>query len=187
MALVGFHAATFDVVPQTYGGVECPGEDIFAIGREADGGYGGVVFVDERAEALAGGGVPDAAMFVSQRLMGWLGGLGSLHEAITGTTDNQRPVTDEVDASNGVRMRRERAHHPRDSHIPEEDGFVVGAADEHVAFGRECEGVDVIVVAEERDGVCFTLLESTSAAFSTSKTHAHRRDIPEPNGLVVGA
>ena len=67
-------------------------------------------------------------------------------------------------------MCGERAHHPRGSHVPEEDGFVVGAADKHVALGRECEGVDVIMVANERGRICFTLRRLAFAALSTSKT-----------------
>lgn len=62
MALVGLDAAAFDVIPEADAGVECPGEDEFAVGREADRGYGGVVFVDEGAEALACCCVPDASV-----------------------------------------------------------------------------------------------------------------------------
>ena len=100
---------------------------------------------------------------------GWLWAWGSLHEAVAGTTDDQCSVTDEVDASDGVGVRGEGAHHPRSSHVPEEDGFVVGAADEHVAFRRECEGVDVVVVAEERDGVWFALLRSACAVLPAKR------------------
>jgi len=62
VALVGLDAAAFDVVPEADAGVERPGEDEFAVGREADRGHGVVVFVDESAEALAGCCVPDAAV-----------------------------------------------------------------------------------------------------------------------------
>lgn len=62
MALVSFHAAALDVIPEADVRVQSPGEDEFAVGREADGRDGGVVLVDEGAQALAGCGVPDASM-----------------------------------------------------------------------------------------------------------------------------
>ena len=54
-------------------------------------------------------------------------------------------------------MCREGAHDPGSADVPEEDGFVIGSGDEHVAFWGEGDGVDVVVVAEEGDGVGFPL------------------------------
>lgn len=59
--LVCFHAATIDVVPEPYAGIQCPGEDEFAVGREADACHRGVVVVHECAETLTCGSVPNAA------------------------------------------------------------------------------------------------------------------------------
>lgn len=55
-------------------------------------------------------------------------------------------------------MRGQRAHDACRPHVPEEYGFVVGAGHEHVAFGREGQGVDVVAVAEKGGRVGFALL-----------------------------
>lgn len=49
-------------------------------------------------------------------------------------------------------MRGELSHDACGTDVPEEDGFIVGACDEHVAFGTECEAVDVVAVARHRGG-----------------------------------
>lgn len=50
-------------------------------------------------------------------------------------------------------MCGQRAKDTSAADVPDEDGFVVGAADEDVAFWREGDGVDVVVVADEGFGV----------------------------------
>lgn len=106
----------------------------------------------ERAEALPRGGVPDA------------------DEPVPGAADDEGAVVDEVDAADGVRVRGQAAHDARGAHVPDEDGFVVGAADEHVAARGEGEGVDVVVVAEEGERV-----------------GVPGEGVPEADGFVVGA
>ena len=54
-------------------------------------------------------------------------------------------------------MRRKGAQFLSRAHVPEDDCFVVRAADEDVAFGGEGEGVDVMVVAVEGARVGFSL------------------------------
>lgn len=68
-------------------------------------------------------------------------------------------------------MRWQTPHQPACPNVPQEDGLVVAAAGEDIAFGREGEAVDVVVVAEKWGGL-----------------HRSPRDpVPEANGLVVGA
>ena len=61
MALVCFLHSPRNVVPQPDAVVEVECQDISAIGTEADVRDGWVVFVDQRSEALPGGGVPHSA------------------------------------------------------------------------------------------------------------------------------
>lgn len=91
-------------------------------------------------------------------------------QPIARTADDEGAIADEIHAADGIRMRGQPAHHPRRSHVPEEDGLVVASADEHVALGREGDGVDVVVVAEQREREGFAGL-----------------DVPEADGFVVGA
>jgi hypothetical protein len=64
---------------------------------------------------------------------------------------------DDVYAGDGVGVCGEGAHYAGSSDVPEEYGFVVGAADEDVALWREGDLVDVVVVADERFCVCSAL------------------------------
>lgn len=43
----------------------------------------------------------------------------------------------------------------RGPNVPQEDGFIVGARDEHIALGAEGQAVDIVVVAEQRDAMGF--------------------------------
>jgi hypothetical protein len=95
--------------------------------------------VDKSAETLACSGVPES------------------DEAVGRAGDDESSVTDDVDAGDRVRVGRKRAHDARGSDVPEEHGFVVGSADKHVAFGREGDGVYVVVMAEEEGGMRFAL------------------------------
>lgn len=54
-------------------------------------------------------------------------------------------------------MCGEGFHDAGGADVPEENGFIVGAADEHVALWGEGDLVDVVVVADEGDGVRFAL------------------------------
>lgn len=54
--------------------------------------------------------------------------------------------------------------------IPEEDSLIVGTGDEHIALGTEGQAVDVVVVAQEGDGMWLS-----------------GDDIPEADGFVIGA
>jgi len=74
-------------------------------------------------------------------------------QPITTTTHDQTTIMHKVHAADGIRVRRELPHHARSANVPEVDGFVVGTADEHVAGGTERDAVDVVVVAEEGEGV----------------------------------
>ena len=96
------------------------------------------------------------SLAVGSEARGWKGE-ESLHEAVACTADDQGAVADEVDAAYGIGVGGQGAHDAGGADVPEEDGFVVGAADQHVAFGGEGDGVDVVVVAEERYRVCFPL------------------------------
>ena len=49
-------------------------------------------------------------------------------------------------------MRRQFQFDAARPYVPDENGFVVAAAYEEVAFGREGEGGDVVGVAEEGGG-----------------------------------
>jgi hypothetical protein len=60
VALVGFLYGAGDVIPEADAVVERKGEYETAVGGEADVCDAGVVFVDEGAEALACGGIPDS-------------------------------------------------------------------------------------------------------------------------------
>ncbi len=84
-----------------------------------------------------------------------------VHESIPGAADDQRAVTDKVDAADRVGVCRKRAHHARGADVPEEDGFIVGAADKDVAPGRDGDGVDVVVMAEERYRMLLALRVNT--------------------------
>ena len=64
---------------------------------------------------------------------------------------------DEIDTAYGIGVCGETAHDACAADIPEEYCFVVAAAYEHVAFGGEGDGVDVVVVAYEGDGMGFAL------------------------------
>ena len=59
-------------------------------------------------------------------------------------------------------MRGQRAHDPRSADVPEENGFVVGATDEHISFGGEGKGIDVIMVAKQGFRVGFPLWKNVS-------------------------
>lgn len=83
--------------------------------------------------------------------------------------DYERAVADKVYAANGVGVCGERPHDAGGADVPEVDCFVVGAGDEHVAFGAEGYAVDVVVVADERRGV-----------------GKSRGRVPESYALVVG-
>ena len=74
--------------------------------------------------------------------------IGSLHQTISRTANNESAITNEIDSADGVGMCGEGSHDSRRSNVPQEDGFVVRTADEHVAFGRERDGVDVIMMAK---------------------------------------
>ena len=78
---VRFEAFAFAVVPQLEGVVECGGEDVLSVGRKLDERDRRVVVVDQGLEALAGGGVPDAA------------------ESVVAAGDNQRTVAIEVNCA----------------------------------------------------------------------------------------
>lgn len=67
VALVRLLDGAGDVVPQADAVIEVEGQDEAAVGGEADVCDGRVVFVDEGAEALAGGGVPYSAGVVRSR------------------------------------------------------------------------------------------------------------------------
>lgn len=62
MGLVGFEAATFNVVPEADAGVEGPCEDEAAVWGEFDGCHRRIVFMDESPQALTGCCIPYAAV-----------------------------------------------------------------------------------------------------------------------------
>src|SRR5579862_7597993 len=62
VTLIRLYATAFHVVPQADARVQGPRQDIFAVGREADGDDGGIVFVNESAETLACRCIPDSTV-----------------------------------------------------------------------------------------------------------------------------
>ena len=80
-------------------------------------------------------------------------GVPDSDETVQCARDNQRPVEDDINASDRVRVCRQRAKDTCAADVPNEDGFVVGAADENVALWREGDRVDVVVVTNEWFGM----------------------------------
>lgn len=135
VALEGLDDAALDVIPHADAAVQRPGENVFAVRREFDACCGGFVFVDECAQTLPAVRVPDS------------------NETVQCAGDDQCPVENYVDTGDWVGVGGEGAQDTCATHVPDEDGFVVGAADEDVALGCERDRVDVVVVADERFGV----------------------------------
>ncbi len=75
------------------------------------------------------------------------------HESVACAADDQGAIADKVNAADGVGVSRKGAHDAGSADVPEEDGFIVGTADEHVAFGGKGNGVDVVVMAKKRHRV----------------------------------
>lgn len=79
------------------------------------------------------------------------------HKAVAGTADYQGAVADEINSADGIGVGGEGAHHAGGADVPEEDSFIVGAADEHVTLWGEGDGVDVVVMAEKGHRIGFPL------------------------------
>ncbi len=75
------------------------------------------------------------------------------HESVAGAADDQGAIADKVNAADGVGVSRKGAHDAGSTDVPEEDGFIVGTADEHIAFGGKGNRVDVVVMAKKRHRV----------------------------------
>jgi hypothetical protein len=90
-----------------------------------------VVFVHECFQALTAVGIPDT------------------DESIQSTRDNKGAVVYDIDASNRIGVGGKGAYHTRSSYIPNENGLIIGAADEDITLGCERYLVDVVVVAFE--------------------------------------
>lgn len=123
--------AALDVVPHADAAVQRPGENVLPIRGELDTRGRWLVFVDEGPQTLPAMRIPDS------------------DETVQCTRDNQRPVEDDVNASDRVGVRGQRTKDTGAADVPDENGFVVRATDEDVALGREGDRVDVVVVAGE--------------------------------------
>lgn len=64
---------------------------------------------------------------------------------------------DKVYSTDGIRVCWKGAHNSRSPNIPEEYSFIVGTADEHVAFRGEGQRVDVITMTKKWFRVGFSL------------------------------
>lgn len=138
MTLVGLYtfAFAFNVVPETDATVESPGEDKFAIRAENNAGDGGVILMNESAQALACCGIPDA------------------NQPVVAARHNERAVADKVNATDRIAVRRERAHDACGSYVPKVDGFIIGAADKHVTFGAKGDAVYIVVMPDKGRRMC---------------------------------
>ena len=87
-----------------------------------------------------------------------------IHETVACATNDKRAVANKVDAADGVGVGRERAHNACGADVPEKDGFIIGAGDEHVAFRGESDGVNVVVVAKKGNRVGLPLFPEVSAS-----------------------
>lgn len=111
-----------------------------------------------------------------------------VHETVACATNDKRAVANKVDAADGVGVGGERAHDAGGANVPEKDGFVVGARDEHIAFWGESDGVDVIVVAKEGDGVGLSLFREVSVSLRRNlekQCRTYSRNVPKPDRFVV--
>lgn len=186
-------AGHVDEVPQADARVGVAGQHEPAVGGEADGAGGGVVLVDERAEALAGGGIPDATavvlavcLYQSTRNLELEKGSGS-HQPIRGAARHQRTIQTEVNAAHWVTMRRQAPHKSPRAHIPQEHRLIVAPARKYVALGAEGETVQVIVVAQKG----FPASAAPNARITGTPADAPSTRTNPPNGggggVIVGA
>lgn len=154
MALIGLDAPALPVIPQADTAIQGPGKDVLPVGRPADIGDRFPILIHQRLETLARHRVPDP------------------DQAIGRTTTDHGPIAQEIHATDGIRVGGQGPHHDpaRGPDIPQEDGLVIRARDEHVPLGTEGQAVDEVVMAQQGDGMRF-----------------RGRHVPEPDRLVVRA
>lgn len=149
--------------------------------------------MDERAEALAGGGIPDATVVVlavclyqSTRKFEIGKGSGS-HQPIRGAARHQRTIQTEVNAAHWVTMRWQAPHKSPRAHIPQEDCLIVAPARKYVALGAKGETVEIIVVAQKG----FPPSAAPNARVTGAPSDAPSTRTNPPNGggggVIVGA
>jgi len=113
----------------------------------------------KRTKALASCRIPDTSGLISSWLKySQLQIATNSHQTIASTTNDECSVANEVHTTNRIGMCRQRPHDSCCPNVPKKNSFVVRATDEHVSFGRECNGVYVIVMPKERGGICFALV-----------------------------
>lgn len=78
-------------------------------------------------------------------------------------------------------MGWQRSHDPCRSNVPQEDGFIVRTAHQHIAFGRECDGVDVVMVAKQRNRIWLAL---STINFSARILHRRLLTVATSHSLI---
>jgi hypothetical protein len=122
-----------DQIHETHqGAIEGCREHELAVVGELGKGHGRALVIYKGLNAVAGGGVPDAA------------------ETVVAPRHDHGSLAIEVDGGDGLGVGRQHAEAPSGPHLPHTHRLVEGSRGEHVAVGAEGDTEGVVGVAGER-------------------------------------